>query len=401
MSVEISPDIFWIGTNDRITDLFEGIWPIEDGVSYNSYLIQDEKPVIIDLVKASHINEFLDRLEDLIDLSDLNQGYIIINHMEPDHSGLLKAIRRFAPDVKVIGTRKANDMVRAFYDIHDNLIEVEDGETLNIGKRTLNFYKVPFVHWPETMVTFDPANGILFSCDAFGGYGALKGPIFDDKIPPDQLATYREEALRYYANIITKFSNSVLKAIKKLESLPIRIVAPSHGIIWRKNPREIIALYKQWASYSKGPCEKCVTLIYGSMYGNTEVMMNAIARGISEAGVQVEIFDAARIPLTYILPALWRSAGIMVGAPTYESEMFPPVAHVLDMARRKRIMGRKAAFFGSFGWSGGAKREWGKFVEALKWNVLGEFEFKGGPTREDLQRGAEFGEKFAKQILSG
>ncbi|MFX0115949.1 MAG: FprA family A-type flavoprotein [Candidatus Hodarchaeota archaeon] len=398
MSIEISPNIYWIGTNDRTTDLFEGLWPIEDGVSYNAYLIRDKKPVLIDLVKSSQVNEFIGKLEELIDLKDLNQGFIVINHMEPDHSGLLKAIRRFAPDVKIVGTRKALDMVKAFFNIHDGLMEVDDEDTLEIGDKKLEFYLAPLVHWPETMVTFDRPTGILFSCDAFGGYGALRGSIFDDELPEDQMEVYLEESLRYYANIVAKFSNPVLKAIKKIAPLPIKIIAPSHGIIWRKDPRRIVNLYKKWAEYSKGSREKIITLIYASMYGNTEAMMNSVARGIAKVGVPVEIFDAARTPVTYILSALWKNEGVMVGTPTYETEMFPPVAHVLDMARRKRINNRKAALFGSFGWSGGAKREWMNFVEALKWDVIEEYEFKGGPTKEDLLKGEEFGERFARKV---
>lgn len=396
MSVEIMPDIFWIGVNDRTTDLFEGMWPIEQGVSYNSYLIRDEKKVLVDLVKGNQLEEFLGKVEELIDPSELD--YVIINHMEPDHSGILKAIRRCAPNVQLVGTKRMIPMVEAFYGITKGIVEVGDGSTLNLGKRTLEFFRTPFVHWPETMMTFDRSNGILFSCDGFGGFGALRGAIFDNEVP--DLEYYREEALRYYANIVAKFSQSVLGAINKLSDLPIKVIAPSHGVIWRDHPEDIIQLYQQWASYAKGPREKAVTLVYGSMYGNTESVMNFVARGISREGMIVEICDAARIHSSYILAHLWKNEGVLIGAPTYEVELFPPVAHVLDMARRKSIFGRKAGYFGSFGWGGGAKREFDTFAEALKWKIVGEFVFQGGATRQEQQQAEEFGQEFAREILS-
>lgn len=396
MSVEIMPDIFWIGVNDRTTDLFEGVWPIKEGVSYNSYLIRDEKTVLVDLVKGNQLEEFLGKVEELIDPSELD--YVIINHMEPDHSGILKAIRRCAPNVQIVGTKRMIPMVEAFYGITKDIVEVGDGSTLNLGKRTLEFFRTPFVHWPETMMTFERSNGILFSCDGFGGFGALRGAIFDDEVP--DLEYYRDEALRYYANIVAKFSQSVLGAIKKLSDLPIKVIAPSHGVIWRDHPEDIIQLYQKWASYAKGPREKAVTLVYGSMYGNTESVMNFVARGISREKVPVEICDAARIHSSYILAYLWKNEGVLIGAPTYEVELFPPVAHVLDMARRKSIFGRKAGYFGSFGWGGGAKREFDKFAEALKWETIGEFVFQGGATRQEQQQAEEFGQEFARKILN-
>jgi len=248
------------------------------------------------------------------------------------------------------------------------------------------------------MMTFDRTNKILFSCDGFGGFGALRGAIFDDEVP--DLEYYREEALRYYANIVAKFSASVLVAIHKLSDLSIKVIAPSHGLIWRDHPEEIIQLYQQWANYAKGPREKVVTLVYGSMYGNTESVMNYVARGISKEGVVVEIYDAARIHSTYILASLWKNEGVLIGSPTYEVELFPPVAHVLDMARRKSIFGRKVGYFGSFGWGGGAKREFDKYTEALKWEIVGEFVFQGGATRQEQQQADEFGQEFARTILT-
>lgn len=393
--VEIKPDVYWIGVNDRTTDLFEGLWPItQEGISYNAYLINDQKKAIIDLTKSFKANEFFNQIDEIANISQLD--YVIINHMEPDHSGVLNTLRRISPHATILGSRKTIEMLDSFYGITENVRAVQDGETLPLGRRTLRFFSTPLVHWPETMMTYETTHGMLFSCDGFGGYGALRGAIFDDECKDFDF--YQKEALRYYVNIVARFSNMVLKAIDKLADVSIDIIAPSHGLIWRKHPRRIVELYKKWAGYSTGKTETGVTLIYGSMYGNTEVMMNAVAQGISRAGIPVEIFDAARTHASYILPSLWTKIGVMIGAPTYEVTLFPPVAHVLDIAIHKGVKNKKAARFGSYGWSGGAQRHFEKIIEPAKWDLVDSFEFNGGPTKEDLKKGEEFGAKFAEIV---
>jgi flavorubredoxin len=287
-------------------------------------------------------------------------------------------------------------MLAAFYGITDHVRVVADGDELVLGKRTLKFVHAPFVHWPETMVTYDAVDRILFSCDAFGGYGALPGTIFDDQC--SDLVFYEREALRYYVNIVAKFSIPTLAAIEKLAGIPVDVIAPSHGLVWRRDPGRIIALYRRWAELARGDGEIGVTLVYGSMYGNTEKMMNAVAQGISRAGVPVEIFDAARTHTSYILPSLWTYRGIMIGAPTYEGSLFPPVAQAIDMAGRKRVVNKKAAIFGSYGWSKGGMAAFQKMVEPLKWQVTDVLEFRGSPTADLLKQGEELGERFAAAV---
>ena len=245
-------------------------------------------------------------------------------------------------------------------------------------------------------MTYETTDKILFSCDGFGSYGALRGAIFDDECTDP--IVYEKEALRYYVNIVAKFSNSVLKAIEKLNDLEIGIIAPSHGLVWRHNPGRIVQLYKQWAEYAKGEVNSGVTLIYGSMYGNTEKMMNAVAQGISNTGVDVAIFDAARTHVSYILPSLWIKSGVMIGAPTYEGMLFPYMVQVVEMAVLKRIVNRRYGLFGSFGWSGGALKDLQRIVDPVKWELIESFEFYGAPTKEELQKGEKFGERFAKRI---
>jgi anaerobic nitric oxide reductase flavorubredoxin len=394
-AVEIKPDVYWIGVNDRTTDLFEGLWPIEqEGVSYNAYLINDEKKAIVDLAKALKTDEFFDHIAEIVDLSEID--YVVINHMEPDHTGVLRTLRRIAPDATILGSPKTKAMLESFYGVTENVRVVEDGETLPLGRRTLQFFSTPLVHWPETMMTYETTHRILFSCDAFGGYGALRGAIFDDECA--DLDFYQKESLRYYVNIVAKFSKPVLRAIEKLAGVPVEIIAPSHGLIWRKHPQLIVELYQKWAEYATGKTEAGITLIYGSMYGNTETMMNAVAQGISRVGIPVEIFDAARTHVSYILPSLWTKAGVMIGAPTYEGTLFPPVAQVLEMAVLKRVLNKKVAMFGSYGWSGGALRHLEKIIEPVKWELVDSFEFTGRPTEEELEKGEEFGASFAEVI---
>jgi anaerobic nitric oxide reductase flavorubredoxin len=395
--VEIKPDIYWIGVNDRTTDLFEGLWPItQEGVSYNAYLIDDEKKAIIDLAKAFKADAFLEQIDELIDLSELD--YVVVNHMEPDHSGLLNIIRRVAPDVTLLCSEKARDMLASYYGISENVQVVNDGDTLELGQHTLQFFSTPMVHWPETMMTYEVGNQILFACDAFGSYGALRGALFDDECVSFDF--YERQALRYYVNIVALFSNAVLRAIDKLGGLRVSVIAPSHGLIWREHPERIVTLYKKWAEYAAGPTEAGVTLLYASMYGNTEAMMNAVAQGISEQDVSVDIYDVTRTHVSYVLPSLWTQRGVIVGAPTYEGGLFPPMVEVLNMARQKRIRNKQVAYFGSYGWSGGARRELEQLAEGLKWDLVDTFEFAGGPTKESLHKAAQFGARFGELIQS-
>jgi len=393
--VEIKPNVYWIGMNDRTTDLFEGLWPItQEGVSYNTYLINDEKKAIVDLTKALKTDEFLDQIHNIADVSQLD--YVIVNHMEPDHSGVLRTLRRVAPQVTILGTEKTRAMIESFYGITEGVRTVQDGETISLGQHTLQFVYTPFVHWPETMMTYETSERILFSCDAFGSYGALRGAIFDDECTDPEF--YEKEALRYYVNIVSVFSKPVLNAIAKLADVPVSVIAPSHGLIWRKNPGHIVELYKEWAEYATGPTKAGVTLLYGSMYGNTEKMMNAVAQGISHEGVPLSIFDVTHTHISYILPSLWTQRGVVVGAPTYEGSLFPPMVQALDMATHKRIRNKKVARFGSYGWGGGAQRHFERLIEPLKWELVDSFEFIGGPTEEDLKQGEEFGVRFARLI---
>ncbi len=394
-AVSVKPGIYWIGVNDRTTDLFEGLWPItSEGVSYNAYVIDGEKKILVDAAKDIKGDALLDQIAEVFDPALLN--YIVVNHMEPDHTGVLRTLRRIAPNVTFLCTSRAVKMLESYYQVKDNVYVVEDGETLDLGSHQLQFHITPMVHWPETMVTYETTQKVLFSCDAFGGYGALQGAIFDDQYA--ELEFYEREALRYYANIVALFPKPVIKAIDKLAGVPIDVVAPSHGLLWRKNPERIVELYQKWANYALAGPDTGVTLLYGTMYGNTEKMVEAVAAGVARAGVPVDVFDVRHIHSSYILPSIYTRSGVLIGAPTYEGELFPPMAHVLDMVSRKRIQNRKLAYFGSFGWSGGARREIAQWADKLKWELSEAWEFPGGATYEDLLKAEELGFTFAQSL---
>jgi len=394
--IEISKQIFCINVNDHKTRLFEGLWPIEkEGISYNSYLIRDDQIVLIDLCKDIFQQDYLTALKSLVDPARI--AYLVVNHMEPDHSGALRAFREMAPQAVILGTQKAVKMLNDFFGITDNVRIVADSEELNLGSHKLRFISAPMVHWPETMLSFETESGTLFSCDAFGGYGILTESIFDDENAAN-LSYFEQESLRYFANIVAAFSKPVLNTGEKLAGLTINIVAPSHGLVWRKQPQYIIDLYLKWSGYSLGMAEKGITLLHGSMYGNTDRMVSPVSEGLQAAGIPIAIHDVTTTPVSYILPSLWVNQGVVIGAPTYEGSLFPTMALVLHMAEIKRVFNKDTFYFGSYGWGGGAIRYLKSQFENLKWQLTGTLDFPGQPSEANLREAFELGRKFGQMI---
>ena len=392
---EIHPGIFWVGVNDRVTDLFEGLWPISrEGISYNAYLVKDEKTALIDLSKEMLTDDYLAVLAEVVDLATVD--YVVINHMEPDHSGAIQRVLELAPNAQILGMPKTVRMLNDFYGITDRITQLSNGEELSLGKRTLRFVYTPFVHWPETMMTYLVEEKVLFPCDGFGGYGALDGFIFDDTCP--DLAYFEAEALRYFTNIVAAFSKSVLSAIGKFADTPIEVVAPSHGLIWRKDPGRIIELYQTWSQYYHQPAEPGITALFGTMYRNSERALEAALDGIASEGVPVRVHDVRKTHVSYIMPDLWTQRGVLVAAPTYEGGLFPPMMDVLSMADRKRVTHKTAAYFGSQAWSGGAQDDFVAMAEKMDWQVLNNFGFLGGPKPTDLSRAYETGAQLARAV---
>jgi flavorubredoxin len=392
---QLSENIFCLPVHDRSTRLFEGLWPIEkEGITYNSYLIRDEKTVLIDLCKELFQEDYLKELRTLVDPARID--YLVINHMEPDHSGALHAFRKAAPQAVILGSAKTVKMLDDFFGITANIRSVSDGEVLDLGSHKLRFISAPMVHWPETMFTYEVSTQTLFPCDAFGGYGIPENGIYDSDY--SDLSYFETEALRYYANIVAAFSKPVLNAGDKLSGLPLRTIAPSHGLVWNKNPQRIVELYLKWSSYGKEPAEKGVTLLHGSMYGNTDKMVAEVRRGLEASGVPLTVHDVTTTPVSYILPALWINQGVVIGAPTYEGTLFPTMQMVLHMAEIKRVFNKQAAYFGSYGWGGGATRFLNTQFEKMNWKLGEVLDFAGQPSAEDLKAGFEFGKKFGESI---
>lgn len=394
-AMQIKPQVHWVGVNDHTTDLFEGLWPLQPaGVSYNAYLVNDEEPALIDPVRVSKSQMFLEHVAEVVDPADLS--YLILHHMEQDHTSSLNILRRINPDCTIVCTEKATEMLESFYGITENVTVVEDGDTLELGETTLHFFSTPFVHWPETMMTYDPGRQVLFSGDAFGTFGTVDGTVFAED--SGHLDFYEEEGLRYFADVVAKFSKMVLRAIDKLEDVPVDVIAPAHGPIWRETPEQIVEWYVKWSGYAAGPAEPRVSLVYGSMYGFTERMAQAVAEGVAEAGVPFDLFDAGRVHPGFILPSIWRSSGVLIGAPTYEGEVFPPLRQLLRLVVTKSPKNRTAGFFGSHGWAGGAGREVREILEPLDWQFAEPVDFAGKPTQADLDEGRALGRAIAESV---
>jgi len=378
--IKIVNDVYWVGINDRHTQLFENLWPLDHGVTYNSYLIDAEKVALIDTVKSTESVNYLQNIQDK--LKGKKVDYLIINHMEPDHTGAIKELLNVYPDIQIIGNKKTFGMLTEYYGIEENLITVKQGDTLDLGSMTLEFHLTPMLHWPETMMTYLKEEGILFSGDAFGGFGALDGGIFDDEV---NIEFYENEIMRYFTNIVGKYSNMVLMAIKKLADLEINVVASTHGPIWRTNPGKIINDYKKWSEYK---AKEGAVIIYGSMYGNTERMADYIARCLSENGIKdIRIYDSSKTHLSYLINEIWKYKYVFLGSCAYNTRVFPMMEGLLNTMKNKGLKGKKVGIFGSYTWSGGGVSNLKKFVDEVGWELIGDpIEFKGAPGKEHFEK---------------
>ncbi|CCU83956.1 MULTISPECIES: FprA family A-type flavoprotein [Mesotoga] len=392
-TVRIAEGIYWIGVNDFETNLFEALWPLPRGVSYNSYILIDDKVVLIDTVKGPFFSDFLDKIRSLLP-EGRKVDYLVVNHMEPDHSGSIKVLREAFPEIKIIGNEKTKGMLDAFYGVTDNVVTVKDGDELEIGSKTLQFHMTPMVHWPETMMTFEKTTGLLFSGDAFGGFGALNGGIFDDEVDIDY---FEDEVLRYFSNIVGRYSSMVQKAFEKLKNVDIKVVCATHGPVWRKNPSRIIELYDRW---SKEETEEGVVLVYGSMYGNTQKMMEAVASGLVKGGVdKIRVHNISTTHISFIIRDIWRFRGLVLGSCTYNMELFPPMKQLVSAIENRMMKNRKIGVFGSYTWSGGALKELQEFASKSKCDQVGPvIEVKSCPTQEDLENCVELGLNMASAI---
>ncbi|MFP4205453.1 MAG: FprA family A-type flavoprotein [Spirochaetaceae bacterium] len=385
--------------------LFEGMWPIPNGIAMNSFVVKGEKAAIIDGVCTWEgvPEELFGQLDQMnVKLEDID--YVIINHMEPDHSGWLEPFSELRGDnnFEILCTQRAVPLLESFYGITDNVRPVKSGDTVDLGNgRVLAFEEIPNVHWPETMATYDTKSKTLFPCDAFGSFGSVSDDApYDDQLDQDQIDFFEREAARYFADIVAAFSVPTQKALDKVESLDVDIIAPGHGIVWRRNPQKIIDDYRRYASYSKGPAKPEVTVIWGSMYGNTEQGVQPVVEGIESEGLKVHVHEVPETDTGFVLQSVWESSGVVIGMPTYEYKMFPPMAAMVDEIGKKKAFNRKAFSFGSYGWSGGAQKELEEIAERnkMKWEFLEPVEFKGRPTEEEKELLRARGRELATRV---
>ncbi|NCB00939.1 MAG: FprA family A-type flavoprotein [Spirochaetia bacterium] len=398
---KIAPGIHRVFADIGDRDLFEGIWPLPHGVNINSYIVQGSKKLaFIDLVKdwegaLAKINNQLTSLG--IKFSDID--YLVLNHMEPDHTGSLSEMRKQNPHMEILCTKKAIPLVSSFYGITEGVKAVSSGDSVDLGGKTLVFEETPNIHWPETMMTYVPEDKVLFSCDAFGSFGTYEH-AFDDELTSKEWELLMPETQRYYANIVSSFSTFVTKGIDKLASLDIQVVAPSHGIIWRKDPSKVINFYKDLARYMNEPDPGVVTIVYSSMYGNSAKLIPLVKETLEGEGVKVLLHEVPQEHASFVLSSAWGSKGIVFAMPTYEYKMFPPMYHILDILERSHVNKRKVMRIGSYGWSGGAQKQFDPFIDALKWDCLGNVEYQGAPTEKDRIAAVEIAKALAKSVLS-
>ena len=360
----VAKDIYYVGVNDRQKALFENLWPLPGGVSYNSYLIVDDKTVLVDTVDICYSDLFFKRVAKLLNGRKLD--YLVVDHMEPDHAGSIRLLRQIYPDVKIIGNKQTFGMLAGYHGITDGLHEVKEGDTLDLGHHKLSFYMAPMVHWPEVMVTYEETEKVLFSADAFGTFGTLDGGVLDTDMDTDR---FWSEMTRYYANIVGKYGGPVQRALKKLSGLEIHTICSTHGPVWTKQSGDVIALYDRLSRYEG---LDGVTIVYGSMYGHTEQMAEDIATALSDGGVRhIAMHNVSKSHGSYILRDVFNYRGLIVGCPTYSGQLYPEVEMVLSEIKLREVKDRLFSYFGSFTWAGAAVKHLAAYAEAMKWEVVG------------------------------
>ncbi len=359
---KMDDNLYWVGVNDRRTALFENIHPIPEGISYNSYLLLDEKTVLLDTVDASVCNNFIDNVQHVLDGRKLD--YLIINHMEPDHAACIGLIESLYPEVKIIGNKKTFEFMTKFgFEINENSIEVKDGDSISFGKHEFTFLLAPMVHWPETMATFDKTSGILYSADAFGTFGALNGRLFNDEV--DFEREYLLPARRYYTNIVGKYGPQVQNLLKKAHGHDIKWIAPLHGPVWRNNLDYFIDKYDKWSLYE--PEEKGVLIVYGSMYGNTELAAEDLARRLTEKGMSnISMYDASSTHVSYLIADAFKYSHIVLASATYNLNIFTPVQNFIQDMKAANLQNRTIGIVGNGSWAPVAKKQMTDLVEGMK-----------------------------------
>ena len=344
---KVTEDLYWVGANEHRLHLFENIHPIPRGVSYNSYLLMDEKTVLFDTVDWAVCREFLNNIEHVLDGRDLD--YVIINHLEPDHAASLDEVLIRYPNAKVISNERAFMMMRQFgFDVDGKEIEVAEGDAMSFGQHEITWVAAPMVHWPEAMVSFDTTNGVLFSADAFGSFGALDGKLFADEVNFDR--DWIDDARRYLTNIVGKYGPHVQDLLKKAGTIDIKMICPLHGPVWREDLGYFIEKYDKWSRYE--PEEDGVLLVYASMYGNTEYAAQCLATKLCERGMtNIHMYDVSKTHVSYLVSEAFRLSHIVLASVTYNLEIYPVMHQFLNEIRMLNLQNRTVGIIENGTWA--------------------------------------------------
>ena len=350
---KVTEDVIYVGADDRKLDLFEGHLPISYGVSYNSYLITDEKTCLMDTADSSVTRQFIENVQGALDGRKLD--YLVVLHMEPDHCYNIEQIVLRHPECQVVGNEKTFDFIANFFpdlDLEGKKVVVSEGDVLDLGKHKLKFIFAPMVHWPEVMIAYDVTSQLLFSADAFGMFGALDGNLFADNVDFDR--DHLDEARRYYTNIVGKYGMQVLSLFKKVEGVPLKMILPLHGYIWRDNFSYILNKYTLWASYT--PEVKSVLIVYGTMYGDNACVANTLANKLSENGVKdIRVYDASVVSSSVLLSDSFKYSNIVIISPTYNMTIYPDIEEYLTDILRMGLRNRKISIIENGSWAPNVK----------------------------------------------
>ena len=353
---KLTDDLYWVGANDRRLAMFEGVYSVPDGVSYNSYLLMDEKTVLLDTVDKAVAGRFFENVEAV--LGERKLDYLVVHHMEPDHAASIEELARRYPDVQIVCNAKIAAMIRQFFtfDIDSRALLMKEGDVLETGRHRLTFVMAPMVHWPEVMVSYDLTDGILFSADAFGTFGALNGAIYADEV--DFFRDYLDEARRYYTNIVGKYGNQVLALLKKAAGLDIKLLCPLHGFVWRRDVGDFVDKYIHWASYA--PEVNGVVIAYASVYGNTENAAEILSSKLRDRGVPTKMFDVSVTPASEIIAAAFQYSHLVFASTTYNAGIFVSMEALIFDLVAHNIQNRTVALIENGSWaptSGGLMRK--------------------------------------------
>lgn len=360
---KINDDIYYLRASDRRIELFENVYPVSQGMSYNSYLITDEKTCLMDSVDESIRGQFLENLQ--YALNGRNLDYMVVQHMEPDHCSIVPELFRMYPDMKLVASLQAFKMMENFYSLQteERRSVVKEGDTLELGKHTLKFIAAPMVHWPEVLMTYDVTDKILFSADAFGSFGAMSGNIFADEIDWDK--DFKDEARRYYVNIVGKYGPQTQNVLKKASTLDIQMICPLHAHIWRKDLSKIISLYDKWSKYE---AEKdSVVIFYGSIYGNTQNAAEILAMQLAENGMEsVEVFDTSKTHVSFLVSKAFEYKTLVFAAATYNAEIFDTVQNLIIELKNHNLSNRRIGLIENGSWAPVAASKMKAQLETLK-----------------------------------